>query len=172
MSKTYFEKLKDPRWQKRRLEIMQKAKFACEKCGDEDAPLHIHHRIYRKGKQPWEYSDDELECLYEVCHMDAEHDRDTVAEAMADPRVASFLIPAAAEMLNDGPLANVLQNLKKIMLEGMHNFVPTSPVRASQKDSGIKRVEMRQQQAAELADELQSFLAEMRAKWEALATEQ
>lgn len=30
--KTYYELLKDPRWQRKRLEVMQRANFECEDC--------------------------------------------------------------------------------------------------------------------------------------------
>jgi hypothetical protein len=84
MSKpTYLELLRDPRWQKRRLEIMNRAAFMCEECGDGASALNVHHRIYRKGAAPWEYPDPELICICETCHQ-AEHlVRDGIASAMA-----------------------------------------------------------------------------------------
>lgn len=43
MSKTsYYEQLKDPRWQKKRLEIMNRANFKCEECGDSENMLSVH----------------------------------------------------------------------------------------------------------------------------------
>ena len=66
--KTYSELLKDPRWQRRRLEILERARFCCEECEDDTSTLHVHHRSYRKGAMPWEYRDDELQCLCEGCH--------------------------------------------------------------------------------------------------------
>lgn len=68
MSKSYWEKLKDPRWQRKRLEIMNRAGFKCECCGDEESALHIHHGYYDRRKEPWEYDDDTLRCLCESCH--------------------------------------------------------------------------------------------------------
>ena len=64
----YWEKLKDPRWQRRRLEIMQRADFSCEECAAKTKTLNVHHKIYRKGADPWDYIDDELACLCEDCH--------------------------------------------------------------------------------------------------------
>lgn len=64
--KTYSEKLKDPRWQKRRLEIMKSADFKCEYCGNAAETLHIHHLRYRG--EPWEARDEDLECLCETHH--------------------------------------------------------------------------------------------------------
>jgi hypothetical protein len=66
--KTYFEKLKDPRWQRKRLEVMQYREFKCEICDDDKQELHVHHKEYKSGKEPWEYSIYELECLCADCH--------------------------------------------------------------------------------------------------------
>ena len=68
MSKTYAEKLKDPRWQKKRLEILERDKFACRYCADKEKTLHVHHVYYEKGKSPWEYEGDMLLTLCERCH--------------------------------------------------------------------------------------------------------
>jgi hypothetical protein len=63
---TYAEKLKDPRWQKKRLVILERAGWACQVCGDKETTLHVHHLKY--GKEPWEIEDKYLECLCESCH--------------------------------------------------------------------------------------------------------
>ena len=69
---TYKEQLLHPRWQRRRLEILQRADWKCEKCREEDKTLHVHHKIYRKGAMAWEYEDDELIALCKDCH-ESEH---------------------------------------------------------------------------------------------------
>jgi hypothetical protein len=69
MSKqTYYEKLQDPRWQKRRLEIMQKADFQCEDCGNKKSQLNVHHQYYVSKRDPWQYPDWSLKCLCKECH--------------------------------------------------------------------------------------------------------
>jgi hypothetical protein len=65
---TYFELLKDPRWQRRRLERMQISNFSCDRYGVTELTLHIHHGAYLKGKDPWDYEDGMLHCLCESCH--------------------------------------------------------------------------------------------------------
>jgi hypothetical protein len=65
---TYAEKLRDPRWQRRRLEIMQRDEFACRDCGSTSEMLNVHHSLYRKGADPWDYADDELSTLCRACH--------------------------------------------------------------------------------------------------------
>ena len=65
---TYAEKLRDPRWQRRRLDVMQNAGFACERCNTDAVTLNVHHIVYRRGADPWDYDDDDLACLCEDCH--------------------------------------------------------------------------------------------------------
>ena len=64
----YSEKLKDPRWQKRRLEIFQSAGFRCEECKSNAKELSVHHTAYLNGREPWDYPDTVLMCLCADCH--------------------------------------------------------------------------------------------------------
>ena len=70
----YQSKLKDPRWQRKRLEIMQRAEFTCECCGRKDDTLHVHHLLYDRSGNPWDVDDEYLECLCEICHAVREED--------------------------------------------------------------------------------------------------
>lgn len=69
---TYAQKLKDPRWQKKRLLILNRDKFTCTNCGSEDKTLHIHHLVYENGGNPWDSPDDNLLTLCEDCHEEFE----------------------------------------------------------------------------------------------------
>jgi len=62
----YSDKLKDPRWQRRRLEVLSRDDFQCQCCGDKEATLHVHHKQYHGN--PWDAHMDSLETLCEVCH--------------------------------------------------------------------------------------------------------
>jgi hypothetical protein len=66
---TYSDLLKDPRWQKKRLEIMQRDGFMCQKCHDKCETLHVHHKQYKSKTKPWDYLDDDLITLCELCHI-------------------------------------------------------------------------------------------------------
>ena len=63
---TYAEKLKDPRWQKKRLEILNRDEFTCQLCNDKDSTLHVHHNKY--GSNPWDIENDKLITYCEHCH--------------------------------------------------------------------------------------------------------
>ena len=65
---TYSEKLKDPRWQKKRLEVMKRNDFHCEICGDGESTLHVHHKEYFKGREIWEYEPEQLAVVCKDCH--------------------------------------------------------------------------------------------------------
>ena len=65
---TYQEKLKDPRWQKKRLEILERDNFTCQICYDTEKTLHVHHRWYEKNREPWDYPNDVYTTLCENCH--------------------------------------------------------------------------------------------------------
>ncbi len=67
---TYQEKLKHPKWQKKRLEILKRDNWACKKCGDVESELMVHHKFYKKGIEPWEYNNDALVTLCINCHED------------------------------------------------------------------------------------------------------
>lgn len=79
---TYIEKLRDPRWQRLRLEVFQAANFTCEKCGATDKTLHAHHRAYLKCREPWEYLPSQLACLCCDCHLPGA-DNDLLLEVVA-----------------------------------------------------------------------------------------
>lgn len=64
----YSDQLLSPKWQKLRLEVMQAADWKCERCGDDETTLHVHHPEYRRNAMAWEYEPHELRCLCESCH--------------------------------------------------------------------------------------------------------
>ena len=67
--KSYAAKFKDPRWQKKRLEVLQQYGFSCQECGAEEQELHVHHKRYYAGREPWEYKDTEMMVLCNDCHQ-------------------------------------------------------------------------------------------------------
>lgn len=63
---TYSEKLKNPKWQRKRLEILNRDNFTCCKCGDTETELHVHHLKYTG--EPYEAPNEDLETLCKHCH--------------------------------------------------------------------------------------------------------
>lgn len=66
----YKDQYKHPKWQKKRLEILERDGFKCTKCGDKETTLHVHHIYYKKDNKVWEYPDDCLITLCADCHND------------------------------------------------------------------------------------------------------
>ncbi|REK40916.1 MAG: HNH endonuclease [Actinobacteria bacterium] len=83
MAKTYREKLIDPRWQKKRLEVLELYGWACAWCGSESKGLHVHHSLYMRGRDPWDYPPDQLVALCFECHDLAEVKRNELLAAVS-----------------------------------------------------------------------------------------
>lgn len=64
----YQQKLRHPLWQKKRLEVLERAAWKCQCCGGNEETLEIHHLIYGRG-EPWEIDSKHLECLCSPCHQ-------------------------------------------------------------------------------------------------------
>ena len=96
--KSYYELLKDPRWQRKRLEVMQRDGFECTWCGDKEKTLNVHHVRYRRGKKPWEYDPDDLTTLCEDCHKDQADLKDRLEE-MLGPSTLGFVVGYASGLM-------------------------------------------------------------------------
>lgn len=66
--KTYSEKLKDPRWQKKRLQILERDKWQYIDCGESLETLYVHHLAYKYNVEPWDYPDGNYVTLCGDCH--------------------------------------------------------------------------------------------------------
>lgn len=64
----YQNKLRDPRWQKKRLEVFERDRWTCRACDGTDMTLHVHHLYYEKEKDPWDYPIEAFVTLCEECH--------------------------------------------------------------------------------------------------------
>jgi hypothetical protein len=68
INKNYDELLRHPKWQKRRLKIMERDNWACSVCSEKEKALNVHHKTYGQNNKPWEYPDTNLETLCHDCH--------------------------------------------------------------------------------------------------------
>jgi hypothetical protein len=66
-ARSYAEKLRDPRWQRRRLEIFQRDDWKCQLCSRTDLELHLHH-LHRTTQDPWDEPDLHLLTVCQLCH--------------------------------------------------------------------------------------------------------
>lgn len=73
---TYLEKLKSPKWQKKRLEILQRDNFSCRCCCDSETELHVHH--FKYTKEPYNAPNEDLITLCKHCHLLIEYLKDVL----------------------------------------------------------------------------------------------
>lgn len=67
----YSDQLKSPKWQKKRLQVLNRDKFTCKLCKDTETTLHIHHIEYT-ADFAWEEPIENLVTLCEHCHKEVE----------------------------------------------------------------------------------------------------
>lgn len=89
-SKEYEEKRRSPKWQKKRLELFQKANWKCSICSDEENELHVHHLHYKNGREPWEYEDKELLVVCSKCHKEKIHKKKELFKPL--PTLSRYLV--------------------------------------------------------------------------------
>lgn len=125
---TYQDKLKDPRWQKKRLEILKRDAWCCQVCNDTKSTLHVHHLFYKDNLDPWDYDDKDLITLCDK-HHEFVHDcdlpyhclvvwkenRDSFALLLSSDNVINEVFtPAKLEELFTEYIAGIIQELKKL----------------------------------------------------------
>ena len=102
---SYSEKLKDPRWQKKRLEIFTRDDWTCVICGDKTTNLQVHHCVYRK-LDPWDYPDFLYQTLCANCHQERQELTDKAVDAL---RISLMKIPTE----------RLLKSVQKLCAEAM-----------------------------------------------------
>jgi len=101
----YAALLKDPRWQRKRLEIMQRDGFACRLCRATDKTLNVHHNFYLRDLAPWEYGDEQLATVCEDCHglVTKKIDRLKVLLSTLDAANIDFVIGVVSALAAEDP---------------------------------------------------------------------
>lgn len=67
----YADKLLDPRWQKKRLKILERDNWTCQLCQDTETSFHVHHKKYNGN--PWDTADEDLVSYCQDCHLIVEN---------------------------------------------------------------------------------------------------
>lgn len=66
---TYSKKLASPKWQRKRLEILNRDNFTCQSCGSDKYELHVHHFKYSNTGKPEDVNDEDLITYCSHCHL-------------------------------------------------------------------------------------------------------
>lgn len=120
MSTAFLAKYRDPRWQRLRLKVMEEAEFMCQECYDETETLNVHHKLYRKDANPWDYELEELICLCEKCHKYIHQQKKRLNAALANQSTGTldYLVGYAEASMCDGPEGK-LHISSPLMAEGI-----------------------------------------------------
>jgi len=86
----FKDQYKHPLWQKKRLETLSAHGFACQRCDSTENTLHVHHKVYVKGRKVWDYTVDELVVMCDQCHKETHAEKDIFNEVLLRSD-ASFL---------------------------------------------------------------------------------
>lgn len=78
---TYRDKLRDPRWQRKRLQIFERDGWACCICHRKDQNLQVHHLVYSK-RDPWDYPSHVYQTLCDHCHDERQEITDKIVDAV------------------------------------------------------------------------------------------
>jgi hypothetical protein len=116
---SYSIKLKDPRWQKKRLKIFERDNWTCQICGSIENSLVAHHLWYFSNKEPWDYNDHYIVTLCEVCHQ-KETDQMDAANTMIMFALKQLFYSDGIKELSNLLLANIKYFYYKPKLNGKH----------------------------------------------------
>jgi len=121
----YIGKLKDPRWQKKRLEILNRDKWACTRCKNTEETLVVHHMVYFDNLQPWEYPDDLLLTFCESCHELELLNMRTVEKDLINEIKSKFLAYGMHEL--KGGFINLKLQGKKDFIAEVYSWALATP---------------------------------------------
>lgn len=115
---TYSEKLQDPRWQKKRLQVMNRDQWACVHCNQSENTLTVHHCRY--SGEPWDIDDQFLMTLCMDCHktrQEAENDAKLMVaqiSSLMGPNEFHEFVERLASVVN-------IKRIQKQTYENPHN---------------------------------------------------
>lgn len=117
--KNYKEQYLDPRWQKKRLLILERDDWTCQCCYSKENTLNVHHRIYITDKDLWDYPDDLLVTLCVDCH---ESEKEDMKKALSE-----LDLQMKMKFLSD-EITDIAQGINEI---GLENFSEVTSITAS-----------------------------------------
>ena len=67
MKSEYKLQLQDNNWKQKRVEILKRDDKECQMCMSKKN-VHVHHKKYIQGRKVWEYENNYLITVCELCH--------------------------------------------------------------------------------------------------------
>lgn len=122
MAKRYSELLKDPRWQKRRLKILERDDWTCQRCNSKVKTLNVHH--FKYTGDPWDAADELLISLCEDCHKKEEavgYSLESIFDVFPTDGILRLdmmdVLIAALKVAEKNPTANKRKVIRKVVEE-------------------------------------------------------
>ena len=159
----YADKLKDPRWQKKRLKILERDNWTCRGCSDAKNTLAVHHLKYFPDKEPWECPDKFLLTLCEECHRQEREHRPFVEQAMLEFLQENGFLCGDLGVLNWGISRHPEALRKHLSLLEDLQYLEAALAHARAKDKNG-----RVQEELSSLEQFEMALAEKKAKYEKL----
>lgn len=126
---SYAQKLKSPQWQKMRLRVLEADGWTCQRCGDTESTLHVHHKAYLRDREPWDYPICALVTLCEECHEFESGEGKRRIEALVFVLRCLFDGDASGEFLEAYHTATLLvsdsEQIKSALIDGLRSLVGT-----------------------------------------------
>ena len=97
---SYSEKLKDPRWDKKRKEILKRDKFSCQLCESVETELQVHHKYYITNTDPWDYEDECFISLCTSCHKEEHAKLDRIKSQLFNVMKRNFMADDMVSICN------------------------------------------------------------------------
>lgn len=122
---SYAEKLRDRRWQQKRLEILKRDNFCCQfpHCDSTTSMLDVHHKAYIRNSNPWEYPD---YCLITLCQQHHEYEQNRLEEAhlaiARNPTLVTYCIENGRDLEASTIRKNTEVTHKELDLEVMKSW--------------------------------------------------
>src|SRR5699024_10572844 len=93
----------------KRLNVLARDNFQCQDCQSTTETLHVHHKQYEYGKDPWDYDDSYLITLCEYCHQSEEHAKQSLKDVTHDLLIEGHtyrqLVPLLSSLISASPLS-------------------------------------------------------------------
>jgi hypothetical protein len=122
MGLNYFEKLKDPRWQKKRLKIFERDNWQCQSCGKKEETLVVHHKFYT-SKDPWDEPEENLATLCSFCHSFETVEGKLLLELINNQIKSKFFASDLLDIHYIFSLETFLNNSGKIISTAIYNLL-------------------------------------------------
>jgi hypothetical protein len=127
MATSYSEKLKDPRWQKMRLEVMNRDSWTCQSCYNPGSSLNVHHLKYAISGNPWDSDPSDLITLCGNCH-EIETGERADAEKMLLKSLKSIALSSDLERLAKAFACMELCHVREVVFSAVEYVIKNKKV--------------------------------------------